>query len=93
VTVAIEDTGCGIDSDVIDRVFEPFFTTKKDGIGMGLAICKSIIDARRGARGANRSLRKGANSRSAYLNDNLRLGRGGFCASAGALSNNKYTMV
>lgn len=49
VTVAIEDTGCGIESDVIDRVFEPFFTTKKDGIGMGLAICRSIIDAHRGS--------------------------------------------
>src|SRR5262245_62464345 len=42
--VSIEDTGTGIDSSNIDRVFKPFFTTKTNGMGMGLVICRSIIE-------------------------------------------------
>jgi signal transduction histidine kinase len=44
VRVSIEDTGTGIDSANIDRVFKPFFTTKANGMGMGLVICRSIIE-------------------------------------------------
>jgi C4-dicarboxylate-specific signal transduction histidine kinase len=44
VRVSIEDTGTGIDPSNIDRVFKPFFTTKANGMGMGLAICRSIIE-------------------------------------------------
>lgn len=42
--IAVTDTGCGIDPDIRDNLFEPFFTTKPDGIGMGLAICRTIIE-------------------------------------------------
>ena len=42
--VSIEDTGTGIDSSNIDRVFKPFFTTKANGMGMGLVICRSIVE-------------------------------------------------
>src|SRR5262245_34535385 len=42
--VSIEDTGTGIDPSNIDRVFKPFFTTKANGMGMGLVICRSIIE-------------------------------------------------
>ena len=42
VRVSIADTGSGIDPDNLDRVFKPMFTTKTRGMGMGLAICKSI---------------------------------------------------
>jgi signal transduction histidine kinase len=45
VLVAVKDTGQGIDPTTADRIFESFFTTKPNGIGMGLSICRSIIEA------------------------------------------------
>jgi two-component system sensor kinase FixL len=46
--VAVSDTGSGVPADYIERLFEPYFTTKPDGTGMGLAICRSTIDAHSG---------------------------------------------
>jgi C4-dicarboxylate-specific signal transduction histidine kinase len=46
--VAVEDAGTGLDPATADRIFEPFVTTKPDGMGMGLSICRSIIDAHAG---------------------------------------------
>ena len=42
--VSVADCGVGIDEQAIDRLFTPFFTTKPGGIGMGLPICRSIIE-------------------------------------------------
>jgi len=43
ITLAIEDNGPGIDEALLDKIFDGFVTTKEDGMGIGLAICKSII--------------------------------------------------
>ena len=46
--VAVRDSGPGIDLECRGRVFDAFYTTKSSGVGMGLSICRSIIDAHRG---------------------------------------------
>lgn len=46
--VTVEDSGVGIDAKDAERIFEAFFTTKTTGMGIGLAICRSIIEARDG---------------------------------------------
>jgi PAS domain S-box-containing protein len=48
ILVAVHDSGPGIDPESLDRVFEAFYTTKSSGMGMGLSICQSIIDAHGG---------------------------------------------
>ncbi|MBR0778991.1 PAS domain-containing protein [Bradyrhizobium diazoefficiens] len=48
VQITVEDTGSGIDPSIADRVFEAFFTTKALGMGMGLSICRSIVESHGG---------------------------------------------
>jgi C4-dicarboxylate-specific signal transduction histidine kinase len=48
ILVSVRDSGPGIDPEHLERVFEAFYTTKFNGVGMGLAICRSIIDAHGG---------------------------------------------
>jgi signal transduction histidine kinase len=48
VHVSINDTGTGVDPSNIDRIFKPLFTTKAGGMGMGLSICRSIIESHGG---------------------------------------------
>jgi C4-dicarboxylate-specific signal transduction histidine kinase len=48
VLVAVRDSGPGIDPENVEHVFEAFYTTKTSGMGMGLSICRSIIDAHGG---------------------------------------------
>ena len=54
VLVCVRDCGPGVDPDHVDRVFEAFYTTKSSGVGMGLSICRSIIDAHGGRLWATR---------------------------------------
>ena len=46
--IQVSDTGGGIAENVLERIFEPFFSTKSDGMGMGLNICRSIIESHHG---------------------------------------------
>jgi signal transduction histidine kinase len=48
VALKLQDSGTGIDPIDIERIFDAFFTTKPNGMGMGLAICRSIVEAHSG---------------------------------------------
>ncbi|MFM0206559.1 PAS domain S-box protein [Paraburkholderia sediminicola] len=58
--VAVHDAGNGIKPESANQLFEPFFTTKPDGMGMGLSICRSIIEAHGGRVWASNHPRQGA---------------------------------
>jgi C4-dicarboxylate-specific signal transduction histidine kinase len=60
ILVAIHDSGPGIDPEHLQRAFEPFYTTKTSGLGMGLSICRSIIDAHGGQLWADANEPRGA---------------------------------
>jgi signal transduction histidine kinase len=46
--IQVTDSGGGIPENALERMFEPFFSTKSDGMGMGLNICRSIIESHHG---------------------------------------------
>jgi C4-dicarboxylate-specific signal transduction histidine kinase len=60
VLVTVRDSGPGIDPEHVERVFEAFYTTKSSGVGMGLSICRSIIDAHGGRLWADANEPRGA---------------------------------
>jgi C4-dicarboxylate-specific signal transduction histidine kinase len=60
VLVMVRDSGPGIDPEHVERVFEAFYTTKSSGVGMGLSICRSIIDAHGGRLWADANEPRGA---------------------------------
>jgi signal transduction histidine kinase len=60
IVVAVRDSGPGLDPENPERVFETFYTTKPDGLGMGLSICRSIIEAHGGRLSASANKPRGA---------------------------------
>jgi len=49
VKIKVRDSGSGIDKENLEKIFEPMFTTKKSGTGLGLVICKSIVEQHGGS--------------------------------------------
>jgi signal transduction histidine kinase len=60
VSVEVRDSGPGFAPAALDRVFEAFYTTKPGGLGMGLSICRSIIEAHGGRLWASANMPHGA---------------------------------
>jgi signal transduction histidine kinase len=60
IEVAVRDRGRGIAADDVEQVFSPFYTTKREGLGMGLSICRSIIEAHGGRLWAENNAEGGA---------------------------------
>jgi len=60
VLVTVTDSGVGISAENADRLFNAFFTTKSSGMGMGLSICRSIIEAHGGRMSATNNVGPGA---------------------------------
>jgi two-component system sensor kinase FixL len=60
MTIAVRDRGLGLKGDQLEEIFQPFYTTKSDGLGMGLAISRSIIEAHGGRLWAQNNPDRGA---------------------------------
>jgi len=60
VQISVRDAGTGLPANVDGRLFEPFVTTKSSGIGIGLTIARSIVEAHRGRMAAHNNAEGGA---------------------------------
>jgi len=60
VVVVVQDSGPGLSPESVDRLFDAFYTTKAGGMGMGLSICRSIVEAHGGQIWASRDVGPGA---------------------------------
>ena len=56
----MSDRGPGLSVEALDKMFQPFYTTKPEGLGMGLSICRAIIQAHDGSIGAENNPQGGA---------------------------------
>ncbi len=69
IVISVHDSGPGIDPQNTKRIFDRFFTTKAHGMGMGLAICRSIIEAHNGRLWAETGVQQGSIFRISLRND------------------------
>jgi two-component system sensor kinase FixL len=60
VTISVSDTGPGISAETLERLFQPFYTTKANGMGVGLSICRTIVEAHGGRIWVENNPRGGA---------------------------------
>ena len=60
IELTVTDSGPGIDEEMLDKIFQPFISTRKAGLGMGLAINRTIVEAHRGRLWAENSPDQGA---------------------------------
>jgi signal transduction histidine kinase len=60
VRLSLQDSGAGIDPEVVDKIFQPFYTTKSNGMGIGLSVSRSIIERHNGRLWATRNEGPGA---------------------------------
>jgi signal transduction histidine kinase len=60
IQVTVSDQGCGIPAGNLARIFEPFYTTRAEGMGLGLTVCRTIIDFHRGKLWAENNAEGGA---------------------------------
>ena len=60
LTVTVQDTGVGIAQETLARIFSPFFTTKAKGQGLGLAVCRRLVEAQDGTITVKSELGKGS---------------------------------
>ncbi len=63
IEISVRDRGRGIPDADLERIFSPFFTTKREGMGLGLAVCRSIVDSHRGRLWAENNPQEGATAR------------------------------
>jgi signal transduction histidine kinase len=59
IEISIQDNGPGIEEDIIEKMFKPFFTTKARGTGLGLAVCRQIVNMHRGDIGVKKRATRG----------------------------------
>lgn len=68
VWIAVRDSGTGVSSTDLERAFEPFYTTKKDkGTGLGLAMCRQIMDSHSGTITIDSTLGEGTTLTMTFL--------------------------
>jgi signal transduction histidine kinase len=60
VLISVADCGVGIAAENVDMLFDPFFTTKSSGLGMGLSICRSIVETHGGRLWASATVPHGS---------------------------------